>query len=821
MAAETFDTSWMWHPSFREDDSSTAGRFVHFRKNFIVNEEPPKTLRIKITADTRYKLYINCQLVSFGPVKGDVNIWFYDEIDISPYIHSGDNRIAIHVLRLFSGTSYGTSFPRLGSGGVKIATIAHDTMWSPQIQSSTLWETAVDLFTKLRIDEPEDDFLHVYEKTSILGSEDVTSLDWVPAIILRYQSSTGVSAPWKLSPRLIPNMENQKVQFTTIWNVKSCRSTAAWLAAVTDQSSEHEDIHLPAGTSHQLDLEAPHHITAFIRLRFKRPLKGGATVIITYSEAYEDKPEQIPYLRRKGDRRDKSKCLIGPRDIFVLRGHDSKLDLGYHESEDTEEILMPFHWRTLRFIRLNIQVGSSDLTWQGIEVNMVRYPLEVLGAVKTSSDDGIAEKLYETSVQTLRNCMHDCYEDCPFYEQLQYAMDTRSSALFTYYTSADDRLARQAIIQLHSSFQPSIGLTASRAPSNQLQIIPHFSLYWVCMLHDHFTFFGDRDFIRPFLPVLDAVLGYFHARISEKFDLVALPSTEGIWNFHDWTEQWRPYGIPPSVVKSGISTYTNSLYAYTLKMASQLQLECGSRPALAEEYSDRASRIGNAVQRHCFDGQYFTDSLAADSDPNIDRSQQNQVWAVLSGAVCATNAQYLLRRALNTLNHSDSIIKTSISMSFYTLRAISGASGPLYDELFHEFWQPWRDQLALQLTTWEEDDVSHRSDCHAWGSAPIHEFLAEVAGIRPAKPGWEEMEFTPRIGLYRSLEAAIPFYREGRVALAKVTWARADSDTKTRVFLSITGLSRPISVHVRLPGQAMVTLDSSEEMCFIWMNCEN
>lgn len=244
MAAETFDTSWMWHPSFREDASSTAGRFVHFRKKLIVNGEPPKALRIKITVDTRYKLYINCQRVSFGPAKGDVNIWFYDEIDIGPYIHSGDNHIAIHVLRLFSGTSYGTSFPRLGSGGVKVATIAHDAIWSPQIQSSTLWETAVDLFTKLRIDEPEDDFLHVYDKASILGSEDVTSLDWIPAIILRYQSSTGVSAPWKLSPRLIPHMENQKVQFTIIHNVKSCRTTSVWLAAVTGRSPGHEDIHL-------------------------------------------------------------------------------------------------------------------------------------------------------------------------------------------------------------------------------------------------------------------------------------------------------------------------------------------------------------------------------------------------------------------------------------------------------------------------------------------------------------------------------------------------------------------------------------------------
>lgn len=814
MAAGTFDTSWMWHPSFREDSASTAGRFVHFRKNLNIVGEPPESLQIEITADTRYKLYINSRQVSFGPVKGDNNLWFYDEVDISPYLHPGNNQIGIHVLRFFSGTSYATSFPRLEAGGVRIATVANENLWSPQIQSSTLWETAIDSFTKLRIDESEDDFLHIYEKASLFDAEGAISLHWVPAVLLRYQSSTGVSAPWKLSPRLIPKMKSQKKYFKAIHNVQSCMPSTAWRAALIGQGSEHEEIGLPAGSSHQLDLEAPQHITAFVRLPFNRPQKGGAMITVTYSESYEDIPEMIPYLRRKGPRCDTSKSLIGPRDTFFLRGQDYKLDLEYHESEDTEEVLMPFHWRTFRFIRLNIQVGASDLTFRGLDVEAVTYPLEPFARFKASSDDGIAERLYQTSVNTLQNCMHDCYEDCPFYEQLQYAMDTRSSALFTYYISADDRLARQAMIQLHSSFQPHIGLTASRAPSSQLQMIPHFSLYWVCMLHDHFTFFGDMEFITPFLPVLDAVLGYFHARINGEFDLVALPTADGIWNFHDWTEQWRPYGIPPSVLKSGISTYTNNLYAYTLKLAAELQVGCGNRPTLATEYSDRSKRIVNAVKRHCFDGKLFTDSLAADSSPTAYLSQHNQVWAVLSGAACATDARSLLRTAMSTRQCSHPLIKTSISMSFYTLRAISGAGGSLYQELFHGFWQPWREQLALGLTTWEEDDVSHRSDCHAWGSAPIHEFLAEVAGIRPAKPGWKEMQFTPRVGLYRSLEAVVPFRREGSIGLAKVTWTRADSDIETRVSLNITGLSEPISVHVKLPDQDVMTLDSSEEMCF-------
>ncbi|KAI1024040.1 hypothetical protein LB504_005013 [Fusarium proliferatum] len=811
MAAEHFDTSWMWNPAFIEKATSTAGRFVHFRKTFFVNAEIPISLPIQITADTRYKLYVNKQLVAFGPVKGDANLWFYDEVDISPYLRLGENHIAIHVLRLFHGTSYGTSFPRLGTGGVKIATVVDDEVWTPQIRSSELWQTAIDQNVTVRIDEEEDDFLHVYELVS--ASRD-TWLEWIPAILLRFQNSTGVTAPWKLSPRLIPPMRGQKSYFSAIHNVQSGLPHGIWSAGLLGIQSRESNLLLPARSSHQFDLETPVHTTAFIRFRFVRPDVGGACLTITYSESYEDTPVLVPYLRCKGNRCDTSKFLIGPKDIYTFRGKDGNPRLAYYDDEDTEEVYMPFHWRTFRFMRLNIETGSSDLIMRGIDIDVVNYPLDVLSNITTTSDDGTLGALYSTSIRTLQNCMHDCYEDCPFYEQLQYAMDTRSSCLFTYHVSGDDRLARQAIIQLHSSFQPRIGLTASRAPSTQLQIIPHFSLYWICMLHDHFLYYADKAFVRPLLPVVDAVLGYFHERIDDRLDLVSLRDEKGVWNFHDWAEQWRPYGIPPSVEKSGISTYTNSLYAYTLKLAAELQGECAGRLSLAEEYYHRAGLIVDAVKRQCFDGQYFTDSIAACSDPQIDRSQHNQVWAVLSGAVCGDSAQALLKRALGSSQSGAPLIKTSISMSFYTFRAISIAGGSLYDELFHVLWQPWRHQLSLGLTTWEEDDVSHRSDCHAWGSAPIYEFLAEVAGIRPAKAGWQEIEFAPRLGLYTSLEATVPFYREDKMVLAKVGWSSLDGET--RVTLGIEGLDEPISVHVKLPGWPAMVEKSSQSMVFTW-----
>ncbi|RBR13264.1 uncharacterized protein FIESC28_08230 [Fusarium coffeatum] len=781
MAVETVDTSWMWHPDFHENVSDTAGRFVHFRKTVFVDKEIPTPLTISITADTR------C----------DAALWFYDKVDISPYLHTGHNLIAIHVLRLFHGTSYATSFPRLGCGGVRVRKTIDNPFWASELCSSVHWETAVDQFVTLPIDQAEDDFLHIYEKVE-RDDRGASSLVWTSAIILQFQNSTGVTAPWKLSPRLISHMEINKSQFKAIHNVESTLSSEVWERNLINLDDQGSDLVLSPDTKHQLDLEAPTHTTAFIRFRFQRPDRPGAKMIITYSESYEDTPALVPYLRRKGNRMDTTKSLIGPQDVYNFQGQEGNLHLDYYEGEDEDEVYMPFHWRSFRFLRISLWASSSGLTLRGVDIETVNYPLDVLANVSTGPDGEEAKALFDTSIRTLQNCMHDCYEDCPFYEQLQYAMDTRSSCLFTYYVSRDDRLARQAIIQLHNSFQPRVGLTASRAPSSQLQIIPAFSLYWICMLHDHFTFYNDIDFIRPFLPVVDAVLNFFHSRIQEQTGLVVLRNEEGIWNFHDWAEQWRPYGIPPSVERSGIST---------------LQTACAGRSYLASEYSQRASRIAKALRSHCFDGRYFTDSLASDSDPKTDISQHSQIWVILCGAISGSAAQILLYDVLDvSRDRKGSLVKTSVSMSFYTLRAMVIAGGNLYNDLYEKFWQPWRDQLDLNLTTWEEDDVSHRSDCHAWGSAPIHEFLAEVAGIKPAQPGWDQVRFAPRLGLYPSFEATVPFYRRGKLGLAEVSWS--SSDDEVVVELRIEGLARPVTVIVQLPGQSEKVMNSFEKMVF-------
>ncbi|KAH7152597.1 Six-hairpin glycosidase-like protein [Dactylonectria macrodidyma] len=809
MDSSLLDTTWIWHPQWTDYAEGSAGGFVHFRKSLTLEEIPASPLNIQITADTKYKLYINGCLIQSGPVKGDKHLWFYDDLDIQPHLKLGVNHIGVHVLRFYHATPYATSFPRMRIPGLFVRTPDVHERETFGVQSDSTWEAALDLSRRLRIDQKEDDFLNVYEDVNINGNG---HLNWVAVQCLDLPKSHGISPPWVLSPRLIPFSQITPVALKAVHNIQSVVPRETWegiLIGLGKDQPTAKTLRLPAGTSHHLELEANHHLTALLHFRFQRPEKRGSMLRITYSECYEDAPDFVPYVRCKGDRCDSDKRLYGPEDRYHFEGRagaESAVSLHYTANSTGEEIFSPFHFRTLRYMALDIDVDEDcDLVLNGIDLDMTHYPLKITGSVKVpdTPENSIYPAMWEVSSRTLTNCMHDCYEDCPFYEQLQYAMDVRSSCLFTYYASGDDRMARQAIIQLHNSYRPGLGLIESRSPCHQLQIIPNFSLFWICTVVDHFEHFGDVSFTRQFLPVCDGILESFSGRIDKGLGLVSCQKSvmATYWDFVDWTKEWKPMGIPPAAERSGYQTYTNMLYAYTLRQLATIVGLVG-RPGLKDEYEFRADAIVGAVRNHCRAGELFTDGLAS-AGPEEAFSQHTQIWAILSGAMAGKTARDVLSQCLPILQASSAptsrtFIKPSLAMSFYTLRALSAVGESLYDDAFHGIWQPWREQLSLNLTTWCEDDVTQRSDCHAWSCAPLYEMTAEVAGIRPAEPGWTVIGFKPRTGLFSEFEGMVPLGGKLAPGVAHVSWRRGNA--KVSVSLELQNISEEaIQIRVTFP----------------------
>jgi alpha-L-rhamnosidase len=91
---------WIWISKFRDEGTVAPGKFVLFRKTFSL----PRGNRrdqfiIHVSADSRYRLFVNEQSVSFGPCKSYPERWYFETVDIAPFLVEGRNVVSARVLR--------------------------------------------------------------------------------------------------------------------------------------------------------------------------------------------------------------------------------------------------------------------------------------------------------------------------------------------------------------------------------------------------------------------------------------------------------------------------------------------------------------------------------------------------------------------------------------------------------------------------------------------------------------------------------------------------------------------------------------------------
>lgn len=344
---------------------------------------------------------------------------------------------------------------------------------------------------------------------------------------------------------------------------------------------------------------------------------------------------------------------------------------------------------------------------------------------------------------------------------------------------------RQAITNLAASSTPE-GLTQSRFPSHAPQMIAGFSLYWILQVCDHHLYFGDARFTREFIPRIDGILEFFAVHIDDLSLVSGLPGI--VWQYVDWVTTWcakddnPDMGVPTSGRKSNKHTYFSMLYAWVLQKSADLVRDVG-RPGHATEYEARAVSLLEAIRTHCYDGEFFTDSTS-DVPDELSYSQHCQVFAVICGTARAEDSTRILTEAFT----NDHFSKCSYSMRFYAFRA----GGNLYESFWDRIWASWRGMLVNNLSTWEEDDVRQRSDCHAWGSVPMYEYCTEMAGVQPVTSGSSKISFRPRVRLTDALKGKVAL---GENNLARVSWKTGFGSKTVEL-----RLEKAVEVVSRFPG---------------------
>ncbi|MCC6724680.1 MAG: alpha-L-rhamnosidase N-terminal domain-containing protein [Saprospiraceae bacterium] len=736
IAPRILDNFWKARWVVCPGESTRQYGVYHFRKNFEL-KTVPSSFVVHVSADNRYRLFVNGQPVSSGPARSDLGHWNFETVDIAKQLKPGKNSLAAIVWNAaehapFAQISYQTGFILQGN------TEAEDL-----VNTDKTWRVLRnEAYRPLPVDRGK---LQAYHVTGDGDDVDASRYPWgweqpdfddskwkeaQPLWFAGKPRGLGSDGNWMLVPRSIPIFDEEKISIGKV--VREQSETKNGMEA----SSLSVKMFFPPKTKTSILIDQGILVNAFPVLTTTGG--KGAKITLTYAEALFDEK------RNKGNRNEwQGKQIMGIQDRFSPDG-------------GKERTFRPLWFRTWRWLQIEVETGDEELTINDLHGMSYGYPLVAKADFKSS--DPSHEKIWEVGWRTAQRCAGETYFDCPYYEQLSYVGDTRIQALISLYVSGDDRLVRKSIEDFDNSRIPD-GLTQSRYPCNDMQIIPTYSMFWVSMVHDYWMLRNDTAFVRRFLPGIASVLAWEESHLASSG---IMGGTEW-WNFVDWAWPWsdeeRIGGVPPGVAKGG-SSILSLQFAYTLRQAADI-FEFYGKLSEADHFSALADQVIKATYRQCWDTGR---NMLADTPAKKTFSQHANILAVLTDALPMEDQPELLNKVIG----DKSITQTTLYFRFYLLEALKKHD---MGKEFNTQLDDWRTMLSMGLTTFAEEPEPTRSDCHAWSAAPNYQFLSTVLGINPGSPGFETVRIAPVFRGLQFAEGKMP-HPKGEISV-RLEWTRS------------------------------------------------
>ena len=740
---------WIWSYT----GPAQQPEYVLFRR-IVSYDTVPKSVILNITADTHYLLKINGQLVCRGPAKSQ-RYRYYDTVDIAPFLKPGKNVLVAEVCHYVSDPFKANCFE---AGPVSMPTKPQGGLL---IFGDADWETnecyeCHELKARRFVLAPKDymylAFTDELDARLLPGGLDGSpSEDWHP--VERLEANVGyyfggLTTVWELHPRTIPRPFERPRPFAGVARAAEGFENAAQLLTA-------EGVMLPAGTDTWVELDAGANITAFPMLETAGG--AGSRVELLYAEGYGTVQDGVLIKRDRTDHQSPGQELVGLTDVYIVG--------------EEPYCYQPFSYKAFRFLRLHVQVGETPLHIRVGDLVRTGYPLPVTTTFTHMNDEDRA--IWDVSFRTVQNCMYDTFMDCPHYERMQYLMDTCLQMQFSGAISNDDRLIRKAIIDIGDQQLPD-GLFPCNVPSNIQQIIPAFSLYFIFMLKQHYYRFGKTDLLERYFAAMQKTLWFFEQHLNEQ----QLVCNTGYWQFIDWVAEWER-GVPIRYAEEPNGLLT-SMFVYALREAADLCRVLGYWD-VAGRHTQLADSISESVNEVLFDREA---GLYNDTTTRNDKSQHAQVWAVLAGIAKGERARKVMSECLE----ESGLAQVSFCMEYYMLRALEkvGAYGRSCDR-----WKLWRDLLAQHVTTWPEDPVTCRSECHAWSAVPLYEYTACGLGLTPAAPGFSKLRVGPKMLWLKQFG--------GRIE-TPLGWVSIEWKIEERVLSVSLEMENPMTVVWDLPG---------------------
>lgn len=351
-----------------------------------------------------------------------------------------------------------------------------------------------------------------------------------------------------------------------------------------------------------------------------------------------------------------------------------------------------------------LEIETKDVKIHYLGIRVVEYPT---AERNRRFSDPLIQKIYDTCVHTLRCCMHDHYEDCPWREQALYALDSRNQMLCGYYAFRGHEFQKENLILLSASRQRD-GLLSICAPSGKNIPIPFFSLIYPMQVYEYVEHTGDRSILGKVGKTVQAIMTAFDNRVEENGLIASLPYP--YWNFYEWSTYSENGSdlkrTADDIYQKRYDMILNSAYVYAYSFYDKL---FGT--------SHDLTKTKKAIAETFYNEKTGAFRIRTDGD---ESSVLVNAFAILIGLGDGKLAE--------KLTGENDFVPITLSMNTFLYDALLKIDEKYKDWILNDIRRKYTVMLDAGATTFWETEKGWRdfgnagSLCHGWSAMPLYYF---------------------------------------------------------------------------------------------------
>ncbi|MEX0875643.1 MAG: alpha-L-rhamnosidase [Actinomycetota bacterium] len=711
---------WIWADASTKSGEPVDGRHAVALRRVIELADVPTVVPARVSAISRYVLYVNGTEAARGPVRANPRRQPYDVVDLAPFLRQGGAN-AIGVIANLYGrpTPWWLPPPRfandLSEGAFVFEASLHGDEWV--VTDNTWHATILDGWTATRGADVAGRGRELIDSRSLPAdwAAPGAELSW-PAAIVRRAMTTGEPGHHR-GPPSYPGgpLGSRPLTWPDVVDVELSSSSSD--GYVADR--------IVVGNI-AVDAEAP----------------AGSEIVVRVAE------------------------FLGPDGKPAPGEHDASVSF---TSDGSRRTLESFDLYGLRGAFVDVEGG----TVHRMSVRERLHP--VRGDAFFECSDERLNKIWAVGRRTVSICSLDSYIDCPTREQRAWTGDSVVHQMVDLTTNTDWTLARwhprlTAVPRSDGMLPMAV---AGDIEHSDFAIIPDWPLHWVHSVWNLYRYCGDADETRSLLGVAEGVLRWF-----EPFcDDTGLPNDVFGWVIIDWSSVYTE-GVSSVLCglwarsllefaemaewlgDAGRAQWARSVHARVTSGFERLwdpdrnryvdSMVAGVRRPMASQHAQAAAIVGGLAPEDRWTRLVYV--LTNDED------LVHAAFSVADGP-SSPNSEAPVGTTYLGVGHPDpwwdtdrQVVRAQPFFRYVVHDALAAAGR---SDLVAGQCLDWTIALERCDTSWTETWYGGTIS-HGWSSTPTRDLMVRVLGVEPAEPGFEVASIDPALGDLEWAKGAVP-----------------------------------------------------------------